>query len=98
MPAESAIRVTIRVRGRNRTWLSEETATQMAAGRPVLRAGSMEEVMSLTAEQKRFYENGLPLYKQEIEELNREMKDEQVKFNSRVEELTNARRATLQLY
>ena len=54
--------------------------------------------MSLTADQTKFYENTLAVCKQEIEYLDQTMKDERVKFNSRVEELTNARMASVLQY
>ena len=54
--------------------------------------------MSLTDEQKAFYENTLSVTKNEIEELDGQIEEELAKVKDRLAELQNAKKAALQMY
>jgi ElaB/YqjD/DUF883 family membrane-anchored ribosome-binding protein len=57
-----------------------------------------EEMMSLTDQQRRFYENTLAVTKQEMEELDRLIEEELAKVKDRLAELQNAKKASRQMY
>jgi ElaB/YqjD/DUF883 family membrane-anchored ribosome-binding protein len=57
-----------------------------------------EEIMSLTDQQRRFYENTLAVTKQEMEELDRLIEEELAKVKDRLAELQNAKKASRQMY
>ena len=54
--------------------------------------------MSLSAEQKRFYENTLAVTKSEISELEDQIQQELAKVKDRLAELQNAQKAARQMY
>jgi len=54
--------------------------------------------MSLTDQQKKFYENTLAVTKQEITELDRLIEAELAKVKERLAELQNAKKAARQMY
>jgi ElaB/YqjD/DUF883 family membrane-anchored ribosome-binding protein len=54
--------------------------------------------MSLSAEQKRFYENTLAVTKNEISELEDQIQQELAKVKDRLAELQNAQKAARQMY
>jgi butyrate kinase len=54
--------------------------------------------MSLTEQQRKFYENTLQVTKQEMEELDRAIEDELAKVKDRLAELQNAKKASRQMY
>jgi gas vesicle protein len=54
--------------------------------------------MSLSAEQKRFYENTLSVTKREISELEEQIQEELAKVKDRLAELQNAQKAARQMY
>jgi len=54
--------------------------------------------MSLTDQQRHFYENTLAVTKQEIEDLDRQIEEELAKVKDRLAELQNAKKASLQMY
>ncbi len=54
--------------------------------------------MSLTEQQKKFYENTLAVTKQEITELDRHIEAELSKVKERLAELQNAKKAARQMY
>ena len=54
--------------------------------------------MSLTDQQRKSYENTLDLAKQDIEELDRLIKEELAKVKDRLAELQNAKKASRQTY
>lgn len=54
--------------------------------------------MSLSSEQKKFYENTLTVTKQEISDLDRQIEDELAKVKERLAELQNAKKAARQMY
>lgn len=54
--------------------------------------------MSLSDQQKSFYENTLQVTKQEIEELDRQIEEELAKVRDSIEALQNAKKAALQMY
>jgi len=54
--------------------------------------------MSLTEEQKAFYENTLSVTKNEIEELDGQIEEELAKVKDRLAELQNAKKAALQMH
>jgi hypothetical protein len=54
--------------------------------------------MSLTEQQRKFYENTLSVTKQEIEELDRQIEEELAKVKDRLAELQSAKKAARQMY
>lgn len=54
--------------------------------------------MSLTDQQRSFYENTLTVTKTEIEELDRQIEEELAKVRDRLAELQNAKKAARQMY
>ena len=54
--------------------------------------------MSLTDQQRKFYENTLEVTKQEMEELDRSIEEELAKVKDRLAELQNAKKASRQMY
>ena len=54
--------------------------------------------MSLTEEQRAFYENTLSVTKNEIEELDSLIEEELAKVKDRLAELQNAKKAALQMH
>ena len=54
--------------------------------------------MSLTDQQRKFYENTLEVTKQEMEELDRQIEEELAKVKDRLAELQNAKNAAKQIY
>jgi sortase (surface protein transpeptidase) len=54
--------------------------------------------MSLTDQQKKFYENTLAVTKQELTELDRLIEAELAKVKERLAELQNAKKAARQMY
>jgi hypothetical protein len=54
--------------------------------------------MSLTEQQRKFYENTLGVTKQEISELDRQIEEELAKVKDRLAELQNAKKAARQMY
>ena len=54
--------------------------------------------MSLTEEQKAFYENTLSVTKNEIEDLDALIEEELAKVKDRLAELQNAKKAALQMH
>lgn len=54
--------------------------------------------MSLSAEQKRFYENTLSVTRNEISELEDQIQQELAKVKDRLAELQNAQKAARQMY
>ena len=54
--------------------------------------------MSLTEQQRKFYENTLDVTKQEMEELDRQIEEELAKVKERLAELQNAKNAAKQIY
>ena len=54
--------------------------------------------MSLTEQQRKFYENTLAVTRQEMEELDREIAEEMAKVKDRLAELQNAKKASRQMY
>jgi ElaB/YqjD/DUF883 family membrane-anchored ribosome-binding protein len=54
--------------------------------------------MSLTDQQRKFYENTLEVTKQEMEELDRQIEEELAKVKDRLAELQNAKKASRQMY
>lgn len=54
--------------------------------------------MSLTDQQRNFYENTLSVTKSEIEELDRQIEEELAKVRDRLAELQNAKKAARQMY
>lgn len=54
--------------------------------------------MSLTDEQRKFYEHSLEVTRGEVEELDRQIEAELAKVKDRLVELQKARKATLQMY
>ena len=54
--------------------------------------------MSLTDQQRRFYENARDVTKQEMEELDHAIEEELAKVKDRLAELQNAKKAARQLY
>jgi ElaB/YqjD/DUF883 family membrane-anchored ribosome-binding protein len=58
----------------------------------------LEESMSLTEQQRKFYENTLDVTKQEMEELDHQIEEELAKVKDRLAELQNAKKASRQMY
>ncbi|HEV7515686.1 MAG TPA: hypothetical protein VGR07_05235 [Thermoanaerobaculia bacterium] len=54
--------------------------------------------MSLTEQQRKFYENTLDVTKQEMEELDHQIEEELAKVKDRLAELQNAKKASRQMY
>jgi butyrate kinase len=54
--------------------------------------------MSLTEQQRKFYENTLAVTRQEMEELDRLIEEETAKFKDRIAEIESARKAARQMY
>lgn len=54
--------------------------------------------MSLTEQQRKFYENTLAMTKQELEELDEQIEAELAKVKDRLAELQNAKKAARQMY
>jgi len=54
--------------------------------------------MSLTEQQRKFYENTLAVTRQEMEELDRFIEEELAKVKDRLAELQNAKKASRQMY
>ncbi len=54
--------------------------------------------MSLSPDQKKFYENTLAVTKQEIADLDRQIEEELAKVKERLAELQNAKKAARQMY
>ena len=54
--------------------------------------------MSLTEQQRKFYENTLAVTKQEMEDLDRQIEEELAKVKDRLAELQNAKKASRQMY
>jgi len=54
--------------------------------------------MSLTGEQKKFYENTLAVTKHEIGDLEGQIQEELAKVKDRLSELQNAQKAARQMY
>ena len=54
--------------------------------------------MSLSEQQRKFYENTLSVTKQEMEELDRMIEEELAKVKDRLAELQNAKKASRQMY
>ena len=54
--------------------------------------------MSLTDQQRKFYENTLAVTRQEMEELDRAIEEELAKVKDRLAELQNAKKASRQMY
>jgi hypothetical protein len=54
--------------------------------------------MSLTGEQKKFYENTLAVTKHEIGDLESQIQEELAKVKDRLAELQNAQKAARQMY
>jgi len=54
--------------------------------------------MSLSPDQKKFYENTLEVTKQEIDDLDRQIEEELAKVKERLAELQNAKKAARQMY
>jgi ElaB/YqjD/DUF883 family membrane-anchored ribosome-binding protein len=54
--------------------------------------------MTLTDEQRKFYENTLAVARQEIEEIDHQIEDELAKVKDRLAELQNAKKAARQMY
>jgi hypothetical protein len=54
--------------------------------------------MSLSEQQRKFYENILGTTRQEIEELDRSIEEELAKVKDRLAELQNAKKASRQMY
>lgn len=54
--------------------------------------------MSLTEEQRKFYENTLSVTKQEISDLDRHIEEELAKVKDRLAELQNAKKAARAMY
>jgi hypothetical protein len=54
--------------------------------------------MSLTEQQRKFYENILSVTRQEIEELDLSIEEELAKVKDRLAELQNAKKASRQTY
>lgn len=54
--------------------------------------------MSLSEQQRKFYENTLSVTKQEITELDRQIEEELSKVKERLADLQNAKKAARQMY
>jgi butyrate kinase len=54
--------------------------------------------MSLTEQQRKFYENTLSVTRQEMEELDHMIEEELAKVKDRLAELQNAKKASRQMY
>ncbi|HWN41322.1 MAG TPA: hypothetical protein VNW71_03835 [Thermoanaerobaculia bacterium] len=54
--------------------------------------------MTLTDQQKKFYENTLAVTRQEMEELDHLIEEELAKVKDRLAELQNAKKASRQMY
>lgn len=54
--------------------------------------------MSLSDQQRSFYENTLEMTRQEIQELDGQIEEELAKVKDRLAELQNAKKASLQMY
>jgi len=54
--------------------------------------------MTLTDQQKKFYENTLSVTRQEMEELDHLIEEELAKVKDRLAELQNAKKASRQMY
>ncbi len=54
--------------------------------------------MSLTEQQRQFYENSLAVTKQELDELDQQIEAELAKVKDRLAELQNAKKAARQMY
>jgi hypothetical protein len=54
--------------------------------------------MSLSDQQRKFYENTLAVTRQEMEELDRQIEEELAKVKDRLAELQNAKKASRQMY
>ena len=54
--------------------------------------------MSLTDQQRQFYENNLQFVRGEIEELDSQIEEELAKVKDRLAELQNAKKAALNMY
>ena len=54
--------------------------------------------MSLSDQQRRFYENTLAVMKQEMDELDRQIEEELAKVKERLADLQNAKNAAKQIY
>lgn len=54
--------------------------------------------MTLSEQQKKFYENTLQVTKQEIDDLDRQIEEELSKVKERLAELQNAKKAARQMY
>ena len=55
-------------------------------------------MMSLSEQQRKFYENTLAVTKQEMDELDRMIEEELAKVKDRLAELQNAKKASRQMY
>jgi ElaB/YqjD/DUF883 family membrane-anchored ribosome-binding protein len=54
--------------------------------------------MTLTDQQRKFYETTLDMTRQEMEELDRQIEEELAKVKDRLAELQNAKKASRQMY
>lgn len=54
--------------------------------------------MSLSEQQRRFYENTLAVMKQEMEDLDRQIEEELAKVKDRLAELQSGKKASRQMY
>jgi len=54
--------------------------------------------MSLTDQQRKFYESTLAMTRQEMEDLDRQIEEELAKVKDRLAELQNAQKAARQMY
>jgi predicted nucleic acid-binding Zn-ribbon protein len=54
--------------------------------------------MTLSEQQKKFYENTLQVTKQEIDDLDRQIEEELAKVKERLADLQNAKKAARQMY
>lgn len=54
--------------------------------------------MTLSEQQKQFYENTLQVTKQEIDDLDRQIEEELAKVKERLADLQNAKKAARQMY
>jgi predicted phage gp36 major capsid-like protein len=61
-------------------------------------AADRRDVMALSDQQRKFYENIMATTRQEIEELNRLIEEETAKVRDRIAELQNAKKASRQMY
>jgi hypothetical protein len=75
--------------------------SRRAGGRfdpPALAMRRKEETMSLTDQQRKFYENTLTMTRAEMEDLDRLIEEELAKVKDRLAELQNAKKASRQMY